>query len=246
MAVTQQVITPDTFFTSAASSLTSGSTTVSGSDKELLVFVLSGDGSPTTPSNVKWQGSGGTALSQVGSTVTFSSFYYLSAWHLPGPNSASSTVYADWGGTQNIAALGGVNYTGTNGIGTPASNSGSFSGGATSGTASVTVSTTAGDFVIAAAAIGNSNTSTNPTATPGAGLTDVYQVEGAQCGFMALQIVSTVASGSSTVMSVDFANAEANSPWGIIAFVINAAAGPSASKPLPKSAAMRVSPYLFF
>ena len=52
-------------------------------------------------------------------------------------------------------------------------------------------------------------------------------------GFGALQCIELVATGATTTMSVDFADAAArNGNWGIIAVVINAAVGGTSVPPL--------------
>ena len=242
MALALNVVSPDTSHSSAASSLTSGTFTVSGTDKALIGFVLSGDGSPVAPSSVKWRGSGGTSLSQVGTTQSVGTFYRLSVWQLVAPTDATDTFYTAWGGTQNVAITGATQYTGADQA-SPVDtssltvNTGSLSG--TSGTATVTVPSISGQLVLAVVAVANPNTGTNPLMDPGSH-TNVYDVEGSgnAGGLMAMQVVSQVASGSSTVLSVGISGAESGAPWTMIGFVVKAAgAGPSIASTGASSAA---------
>src|SRR5688572_18942349 len=73
---------------------------IAGSDRYLAAFAANGDGSPVAPSGVKWGGSGGTALTQDGTTLTIATFLRLARFGLVAPAAASQTLRADWASGQ--------------------------------------------------------------------------------------------------------------------------------------------------
>jgi hypothetical protein len=75
--------------------------TVGGSNRVLYVLAGSGAGTPVDPSAVKWGGSGGTSLTQLGSTLNMGSNAKASLWRLIAPATGSNTVHVTWGSAQD-------------------------------------------------------------------------------------------------------------------------------------------------
>lgn len=230
MAVALDAVSPDTSSAGNVSNLTTGSWTIAGANRLLLGFIGTGTGgTATTHSGMNWGGSGGTALTQIGSTVNAGTQGRLSAWRLTAPAAASQTLYGSWAATQDESAIGGVSLTGvdqTAPVGTSASNSGSILGQAT-GNMTVTVATTAGDAVMAvfwlvASSAANPDLTPNGTPTP----TGLYEVETTALQYEGMQVQMAVATGTSTTMSCGFSSGAAFSgEWAAIAFIVNATAG---------------------
>lgn len=230
MAIAYDNVSPDTATQVAGTSLTSAAWTIAGSDRLLFGFIgTAAGGGGAAHSGMKWGGSGGTALTQIGSTLTVGSPGRLSAWRLIAPTAASQTLYGNWAASQDESCIGGVSYTGvdqTTPVGTPATNTGSFAG-VTSGNATVNVTTVSGDLVVAcfwvvAQSAADPQMTPNGTPTP----TGRYECEGAQLTYEALQVQEVVATGTTTTVSCQYSSGAAFSgDWGVIAFVVNAAAG---------------------
>src|SRR5690348_8551656 len=89
------------FKTDNLSTLETASFAVAGSNRVLYVFVATGAGSPTAPTAVKWGGSGGTSLTQIGTTLTVSAFGRFTVWRLIAPTAQTSTVHVTWSGNQD-------------------------------------------------------------------------------------------------------------------------------------------------
>jgi hypothetical protein len=229
VSVAFDAVSPDTSSNGNVSSLTSASWTVAGADRLLLGAMAAGAGSVAAHNAMKWGGSGGTGLTQVGSSVNVGANGRLSAWRLTAPAAAAQTLYAEWAAAQDETMAGGTSYTGadqTTPIGTPATATGTATGsGATNMT--VVVPTAVGDVVWAVFFVldGNGNSpllTPNGTPTP----TGRYEIEGATLGFEAIQIQEVVATGTSTTVScaVQPTSGSLAADWGAIAFVVNAAA----------------------
>lgn len=226
MAIAFDNVSPDTSSAGNVSSLTSGNWTISGSDRCLFGFIGTGTGgSATTHSGMKWGGSGGTALTQIGSTVNAGSPGRLSAWRLTAPAAASQALYGNWAAAQDESAIGGVSYTGVDQaapVGAPATNTGSILGAA-NGNMTVTIATAVGDVVLAAFWV-VCFSAADPQLTPGgtpAG-TGRYEVEGASLSYEAMQVQEVVATGTSTTVTCGFSSGAAFSgEWAAIAFVVN-------------------------
>ena len=119
-----------------------------------------------------------------------------------------------------------LSYTGVNQttpIGTPATATGNVDSSGLA-TATVNVTTVAGELVVACAWVHNPGFSTTFQLTPAGGSTGRYEVEGNVIGgYGALQVIELVASGTSTTMSVSVSDAQpTDGRWGIIAFVVRA------------------------
>lgn len=227
MTIAYDNLSPDTSSTGNVASLTSGSWTMgSGSNRLLLGFIGTGAGSVASHTGMKWGGSGGTALTIVGSRLNIGSFWQLSAWRLIAPASGSSTLYGNWAGAQDESAIGGVSYSGCD-QSTPVGTAVTATGSSTA--AQATVTTVAGDVVIAAVWTG-ATSAFNPTFTPvGPSATARYDIAGSQLGFEGMCLVEAVATGTSTTVG---ATISTSATWGVIAFLVKAAsAGGPANNP---------------
>lgn len=230
MTIAIDAVSADTFSAANVSSLTSAAFTIAGSDRVLLAGIASGAGTPVNPSGMKWGGSGGTVMAQIGTTLNVGSFGKLSAFRLTAPAAASQTLYGSWGSAQDETMLGGTSYTGVDQA-TPTGTATTATGTATgSGSTNLTVNVTTvvGDLVWACFFVLDSNGNSpllTPNGTPAA--TGRYEVEGAQLGFEAIQIQEVVATGTTTTVScaVQPTSGSLNADWGVIAFVVNPAAG---------------------
>lgn len=223
MAIAYDNVSPDT--TGSGASLTSGAWTISGSDRLLLGFLGNASGPTREPTGMKWDGSGGTALTQIGSTLTIGSFGRLGAYRLIAPTASSLTLYGSFDGAADSAALGGDSYTGvdqTTPVGTPATNTGAIA--SSSGDATVTITTTVGDLVVAGLYLYD-NSFHSPASAPGGSPTPTERYEaGTADELMAIQEV--VATGSSTTVTFTVTGTTTmDAFWGIIAFVVNPVAG---------------------
>lgn len=246
MTIAFDAVSADTFSAANVASLTSAAFTIAGSDRALLAAMIAGAGSLAAHSAMKWGGSTGTDLTQVGTTLNVGSFGRMSAWRLTAPAAASQTLYGAYAANQDETAIGGTSYTGvdqTTPIGTPVTNVGTAAGsGAVNMTVNVT--TTVGDLVWAVFYAldqnGNSPLLT-PNGTPAA--TGRYEVEGAQLTYEAMQIQEVVATGTTTTVSCSIqpTSGSMNADWGVIAFVVNAATA-AASGELPPLTMAPIAP----
>ena len=132
--------------------LTSASMTVSGSNTYLLALVVSGAGSPVDPVSCKWGGSGGTAMTKVGATLTFGPYWKASLYELVAPAAGANTLYVDYGTNQDETGVIGVLYTGVDQT-TPRGTVGTGSN-SNSHPQSATCTTVAGDIVVSAIFVG--------------------------------------------------------------------------------------------
>ncbi|MDX2059939.1 MAG: hypothetical protein SFV24_19170 [Gemmatimonadales bacterium] len=236
MAIAFDAVSPDTFSNANVSSLTTGAWTIAGANRLLLAAMASGAGTPQNPSSCNWQGSGGTALTQIGSTLNIGANGKLSVFRLIAPTAAADTLYGAWGAAQDETILGGVSYTGvdqTTPVGTPVTNTGTLTGGG--GDMTVNVPTAVGDLVVAVFFLldfNGNNPLLTPNGTPAA--TGRYDVEGSELGFEALQIQEVVATGTTTTVSCAAAptSGSLSAEWGVIAFVVNAATGGGSPDPV--------------
>lgn len=233
MAVAFDNVTPDTASAAGVSTLTSGAWTIAGLNRLLLGFIATGDVAGQNPSGMDHPAAGGP-LTQVGSTLSIGTHAKLSAWRLIAPPTGSNTTKGTWAATQGEACIGGVSYTGVDQttpvvIASVATATGANDGSGNA-TATVNVTTNAGDLVVACAFTHNTSSATGPLAAPAGGSTGRYDVEGAQIGsFAAVQVIELVATGVSTAMTVNFTSSDTspNGGWGIIAFVVKTAAAAS-------------------
>lgn len=229
MAIAFDAASPDTSSNANVSSLTSGAFTIAGTNRLLIGAMAAGAGTVAAHSAMKWGGSGGTDLTQIGSSLNVGANGRLSVWRLIAPTAASQTLYGSYAAAQDETMIGGTSYTGvdqTTPVGTSVTNTGTLSGAG--GNMTVNVTTAVGDVVFAAFFVldGNGNSPLlTPNGTPAG--TGRYEIEGAQLGFEALQMQEVVATGTTTTVSCACAptSGSLNADWGVIAFVIQAVSG---------------------
>jgi len=175
---------------------------------------------------MKWGGSGGTALSAIGTVLSVDAFGKLGAFQLTPPAASTTTLFTQFAGTADEAAQGCASYTGVDQgtpNGTAVTNTGSIA--ATSGTAtSGTVTTNVGDLVLAALFLYD-NDFQGPTSAPTGSPTPTERYQATIGGDQVMAIQEAVATGSSTTVSfaISGGGGALDAKWGIIAFVVNAA-----------------------
>jgi hypothetical protein len=180
--------------------LSTASFAVAGANRVIVVGVLTGAGTPLTPSAVKWGGSGGVSLTQHGSTLDLGANVKLSLWRLIAPTVQTSTVYVSWAATQDEIGVVTASYTGVD-QSTPLRTLATNTGSGVS-TLSVSATSVADDLVLAL--FGWLDSGNNGfTATVGGTQTSRQEIEGASLGFEGLLLSDLPAVGTSTSMSYD-------------------------------------------
>lgn len=202
----------------ASNLTTSPDVTISGSNVYLIGYAGTGDNTPGgTPTAVKWGGSSGESLTQIGTTQTFATNFDHSAWGKAGATAQTAATYCAWSGAVSETALSMLAYTGvdqTTSHGTPVYQTGH------SASPSVTVTTTAGDVVVGLLWCGSGGGV--PTVTSSQTMrASIADVGGAI--YEAMYVLETTASGTSTTISASVSGGSAVD-WGFIAFKLNAAA----------------------
>ncbi len=209
---------------SNVASLTSASWTIAGSNRYLVASANSAAGTTVDPTAVRWGGSGGTAMSKQGASLTYNSaIRRMSCWTLLAPTAQSSTLYCLWPSNQDNTALMGVSATGVN-QSTPTGTIASATGA--SQTPTVNATTVADDFVIDM--VGYWSDGTTPLLTVGAGQTSRLEIEGSPFLDDAWGMSTETATGTSTTMSWSGSGAFAPQ-WGIYAVPLKPVAGATAT-----------------
>lgn len=202
------------------SSLTTASWTIAGADRYLVAGVCSGAGSPVDPTGCKWGGSGGTALTKQGTTLTVNANLRASSFTLVAPTAQTSTLYCNWPSTQDETALIGVSLTGVD-QSTPLGTRVTATG--TSLTPSVAATTAVDDLVVDIVWAGES-LGGSPTLLVGLNQTSRQEIEGAALTYACMGMSTEVATGASTTMS--WAVTDATTPdWGLIALPVKPTTG---------------------
>ena len=202
----------------ASNLTTSPNVTISGANVYLIGYAGTGDNTPGgTPASVKWGGSSGESLTQIGTTQTFATNFDHSAWGKTGPTAQTAATYCAWGGAVSETALSMLAYTGvdqTTPHGTPVYQTGH------SASPSVTVATAAGDVVVGLLWCGSGGgvPAVTSSQTTRASIADVGGAI-----YEAMYVLETTASGASTTISASVSGGSAVD-WGFIAFKLNAAA----------------------
>jgi len=190
----------------AVSSLESPAWLISGSNRHLVVGVgVIEITTPPDPSSVKRNGSGGTNLTQNGSSILFDSSQYRgSIWELVAPAAANETIYVALAETCYRVFIIGCSFTGVNQI-TPTRTrtTNNATNEADPGPATVTCANTAlNDLVVDFLACGQSGgTATNVAV--GAGQTERAVVESPDLDILAGGMSTEPATGSSVTMTWD-------------------------------------------
>lgn len=212
--------------------LTSAAWTLAGSNRAAFGLGYSNFASAQVPNAMRVGGSGGTVMSTIGSVISAFDFR-AQAFGVANPASGSNTAYCTFATAPKFSILKQVSYTGVNQT-TPAVNAASPTngnvevpggGGATTGTATITVDTTGliGQKVLVflCANVGGGDI---PTFTPQG--TAVQRGFTNYLDFMFVQVVEKEATTSSTTVDVLIANmstAAAFCQWQMVGFVVNPA-----------------------
>lgn len=224
------------------STITSSAMTIGGTNRGLIVFVASGAGSPVVPTSVKCGGSGGTALTQVGTYITFATFFGFSAWTLINPPTGSQTIYADFGSSQDEKFLIAVSVKDANQ--TTLTNTVAQATGSNS-TPTANATSVSGDLVVGCSYYGASGGVSAMSLTLGAGQTITQEILGSVSGFEGMGGSYETASSTSTTHSYTIANGPPEG-WGIFAMAVNAAGAASATSLLYKQKSYSIAPLMGF
>lgn len=210
----------------SATSVTTSAWVIAGSDRLLVAGMTWGDGTPATYSSIKWGGSGGTALTQKGSTLSASAFHRVAVATLLAPTAANQTLYGAVSGTQTELCVGGVSLTDVlQANPTETSVTATGSGNAATYTATVNVTSSADQLVIDVAG-GFTTNGGNSSCTVVAGAGQTMRWEQESISNYSAGTSSTEPGSGTVTMSEDFTfNVSDPYAWGIIAFAVNPAAG---------------------
>jgi hypothetical protein len=206
----------------AVSNVTTSAWTIAGSDRLLVGGMYWSASTPPAYTAVKWEGSAGAALTQVGSTLTVSAFARLALARLIAPNAASGTLYGEVSATADVLGVGGSSFTGahqTTPLGTAATNSGNS---ASPATATVDVSSAADELVTAVSA-GDRPIADSITIATGAGQTMRWENEVASSFTAGTQSTEP---GAATVTMSEIYTSGGAVDWGIIGVSIKPAGDP--------------------
>jgi len=211
---------------------------VAGANRFLAAFVFSGAGSAgITPSAVKWGGSGGTAMTQRGSTLSLGSFWSLSCWTLTAPTAQTSTVYADYGVAVDESSVIATSFTGVHQsvpLGTVTSKTNNFAGSVTidlnTREDTLACTTISGDMMVDCIGVGTTGGS-NPTISINGGQTSDQEYEGGTLSaYDAHGSSHLLASGTTTNSIWRVVDTTQNAVWGMFALPLKqAGAGVSAA-----------------
>lgn len=208
-------------------SLTTASWAIAGN--YLVAGISSGAGTAVDPSGMKWGGSGGTAMTKNGSTLTGGPNVKTSAYGLLSPTIQTSTLYGSWGSNQDETCIGGVSVSGVD-TGTPTGTTTTATG--TTTTPTVTATTVADDFVVDVVWFGDRSGSSR-TMTVGVGQVSRNQIDGGLLSpYEAFAMSTEVATLTSTTMSWEISGSV--DWWGIFAIPLKPSAGGAAPKFLPE------------
>lgn len=200
--------------TTASTALETGAWTIAGSNRVLYVLVCSGAGAPVNPTACKWGGSGGTSLTQLGATLDIGGNWKASLWRLIAPTAQSSTVYAEWGSSQDerwlfCVSVKDVDQTTPNNTVAPATGA--------STTISAAATSVSGDLVLDFFAVGEQN----PTLTADGSQTELQSLESGS-GFPWCNGGTSYKSASSASTTMQWTQLAAAS-FGMFALAVNAA-----------------------
>ena len=134
----------------AAANLTTTAWTIAGDNRLLIAGMVWSGGAPPAYSAMKWGGSGGTLLTQLGSTLAVGANLRVAMAYLIAPAAGSSTLYGEVAASTDEFCVGGVSVTGANQstpLGTEVTNNGTTASSPATATVDVT-STLATDLII--------------------------------------------------------------------------------------------------
>lgn len=217
------------FNATSTSSINLTSFLIGGVNRVLYAFVGSGGAAPTSPATVKWNTS--ESLTQLGSTLTVSSFGRFSLWRLIAPSAVTATVAVDWGGVnqdeQLLVAVACQDVDQATPNGSVATATG------TNTTPTVNATTVSGSLTLDGVFTLDTG-GTSRTISVGANQTSLQEIEGANTTAECLGSSREIATGVSTTMSWSISGAV--DAWGIFAFAVNGIAGDPSYGKLPPRA----------
>ena len=191
------------------------------SNSLILALVANSDGSPVAPSAVKYGGSTGEAFTQVGTTLSYGTFFRASLWKLVGPTATSGTVYAEWGSNQGERLVKAVSYQDVDeadALGTLSSATGTDSSPSVTGIAAVV-----GDLIADLVATGD--TSHNPTdLSPQSSQTEGTEVATSPTDYDRATVGHKAATSTSETRSWSASPTITSGGWGIFGVAIKEAA----------------------
>lgn len=200
--------------TTSAANLTTSAWVVAGSDLLMVACMGWSATSPPNYSAIKWDGSGGTALTQVGATIASGANMKLAMARLIAPATGSKTLYGELSGTTDEFCVGAVSFTGAHQVtplGTAVTNS--ATGGASPVTATASaIGSAVGELVIDACFC-TTQGGTGDTVAVGAGQTLQWEQE--SIGAFSAGTQSTEPGAASVDMTEVFTGSGGMS-WGII------------------------------
>lgn len=202
-----------------ASSLETSAWTIAGSDRLLVAGMGWSAGSPPTYSAIKWGGSGGVSLTQVGSTLS-QGFGRLALARLIAPSASSAVLRGELSGSADEFCVGGVSFTGahqTTPLGTAITNTGNGSSPVTA-TANNVVSDT--NEMVVSAAFSTQSASGTVTVAVGSGQTQRWEEE--SIGAFSAGTQSTEPGASSVNMTEVFTASGGTADWMIFGVSVKA------------------------
>lgn len=208
-----------------------GAFTPSGNNRLLLVLVVSSDGTPANvaANGVKYGGSSGTPLTQVGNYLTYGTYFRASLWRLIAPAASSNTVHVTWAANQGEKIIIARAYQDVD-QSTPLGTSVEATG--TSQTAAVNgIGAAAADLIADFAALGDVAASSVNLA-PAASQNEVVQVSTTP-SYDVAALDELVAGGTSVNRSQSL-DGGVNKPWGMFGVAVKEIAAGGAVQP-PRS-----------
>lgn len=199
----------------ASTTLESASFAVGGSNRVLYVFVATGAVTPVDPSAVKWGGSGGTSLTQIGTTIDHHANGKFSLWRLIAPAAQTATVHVTWPSSQDERYF--IAYSAKDADQTTPNNTVAQATG-NSTAPSVAATSVSGDLAISGMTFLDTGGNADTISTAD---TSRQEIEGTDLVFEGMGVSEATAAGASTTMTWTLAHAR---PWGIFALAINGAA----------------------
>lgn len=211
----------------AVATLTTAAFTIAGANRIIVAGMgaLRIAGTPTH-TGMKWGGSSGTAMTQIGSTLVVNALYSVSFWYLIAPAASSDTLYGAISAAADGFVIGGCSYTGVD-QSVPLGTSASASAGTNQtspATATVDVSSAAGELVVDFGYAGSvAGSATSATVAVGAGQTMRWEQENILSGNQAATQSEEGGAATVTMSEVFTMNSDMN--WGIFAVPMKPASG---------------------
>lgn len=203
---------------SSVQNITSANWDVSGSNRLLISALAFSSEVPGTPSGTKWQGSGGTSLSQIGTTQSAGPYGKLALYGLIAPTAASNTSYYLTSKTHDTVIGGSVLLTSAYQSTLP-SLVAATGNHASSMNASVTVTTVVGQLVVAVYYVLDQNSGSRTITGVDAGSVSRYTAYPGS--FEAFCIATKVATTTSTTVTFTLSGTTgSNMDWAICAVAV--------------------------